>query len=373
LGVTVEVQNIRIAHVLGSLIHGGVQAVALQLIRGLGQESFSQLVVYEFSHAGDMHAEFVEIASVRHCPYRRGRPLEFVRALARLLREETVDVVLSHAFGNHALVAIAARLAGVSKAFVVVAGDPTWRSKTWWRMFALAHGARPICNGEIAVSGTVGMALAKGLRLPSHRVTVIPNGCDVTQVACRAAKARRAEADHGGWRILMVSRFAPSKDHATLLRAVALLRGKGHPAELWLAGDGETREEHEALARRLGISGCAEFLGTRSDIAELMGTSDVLVLATESEGLPIVLLEGMAAGIPTLASDIPPCRETLDGGRCGVLVPPRNPEELAKAIEGLMRDPQRRETLIGAARQRVRDHYDFPLMVERYARLLRGG
>jgi glycosyltransferase involved in cell wall biosynthesis len=79
-------------------------------------------------------------------------------------------------------------------------------------------------------------------------VSVIPNGCDVTEVERRAARARSVSGHGRGWRILMVSRLGRPKDHATLLRAVALMRADGHPAELSLAGDGGLREEHEALA-----------------------------------------------------------------------------------------------------------------------------
>jgi glycosyltransferase involved in cell wall biosynthesis len=365
--------NIRVAHVLGSLIYGGVQTTALNLVRGLAKLSFRQLVVYQGSNAGDMYPEFASLTEVLHCPYRKDRRLRFVRALSRLLRDKSVDVVLSHSFGNHALVAMAAKLAGVAKTYVIVQNDPVSRGLPFLRRFALAHGARPICQGEIAVSESVARTLVDRLCLPARRVTVIPNGCDIEQVARRASQARATAVRGPEWRILMASRMARPKDHPTLLRAVALLRAKSHPVELILAGDGALRAEHEAFARRLGISDCVHFLGNRPDIPELMGTSDVLVLATGNEGLPIVLLEGMAAGIPIVATDIPACREALEGGKCGVLAPGRDPEALATALEDVLQHPRRREELVRAASQRVRDHYDLPLMVERYAELLRGG
>jgi glycosyltransferase involved in cell wall biosynthesis len=365
--------NIRVAHVLGSLIWGGVQTAALNLVRGLAGQSFRQLVVYQASNAGDMHPQFESQTEVRYCPYRNTRRVRFVRALSRLLREKSVDVVMSHSFGNHALVAIAARLAGVPRTYVIVTGDPVSTSRRLWRCLALAHGARPICRGEIAVSESVRRELTHRLRLPARRVRVIPNGCDVEQIARRASGARAAAGRGPGRRILMVCRMGRPKDHPTVLRAVALLRAKSDPVELVLAGDGAERGTHEKLAFRLGISDCVHFLGTRPDIPELMGTSDVLVLATGSEGLPLVLLEGMAAGIPVVATDIPACREALDGGRCGALVPPGDPEALAMALENTLGEPQQTNELVRTASRRVRDHYDLPLMVERYAGLLRGG
>jgi glycosyltransferase involved in cell wall biosynthesis len=287
-----------------------------------------------------------------------------------MLREEAPNVVLMHSFGNHALVAIAARLAGVSRTYLIVSGNPLVYTESWWRALTLAHLARLLCRAEIAVSESVQRVLVDDLRLPRRRLRVIPNCCDVMDIAKRAEEAKSNRQNSNPLRILMVSRFDRPKDHLTLLQAVQRLKSKSHSVELILAGDGRLRNEQEALTLRLGISDSVSFLGTRTDVAELMGTSDVLVLATFSEGLPIVLLEGMAAGIPVVATDIPPCREALHGGRCGVLVPPRDPEALASAIENLLQDRQQRDKLIQAARQHVSEHYDIHLMVERYVRLL---
>ncbi|HSW50051.1 MAG TPA: glycosyltransferase [Bryobacteraceae bacterium] len=363
--------NIRVAHVLGSLIHGGVQTTALRLIRGLERQTLSQVVLYEFANDGDMRREFEEAVEVRHCPYRRGHRLEFARRLAGALKEERADVVLCHAFGNHALVGLAAKLAGVPRTYALVTMEPASLRRGWWRTYALVQGARLFCDSEIAVSESVGKSLVEQLHLPSRRVIVIPNGCDVTEVERRAVEARR-RAPREGWRILMVSRMSEPKDHTTLLAAVALLRAKGRPAELFLAGDGRRRGEHEAAARRLGIEECTHFLGTRADVPELLGSSDVSVLSTESEGLGIALLESMAAGTPVVATDVPSCREVLDGGKCGVLFPRRDAAALARELETVLGDAAYREQLTRAARLRVREHYDLGLMAERYGRLLRG-
>jgi glycosyltransferase involved in cell wall biosynthesis len=97
--------------------------------------------------------------------------------------------------------------------------------------------------------------------------------------------------------------------------------------------------------------------------------SDLMVHATDSEGFGIVLIEGMASGIPIVANDIPPCREVLDGGRCGVLVAPRDPVLLAEAIERTLDDEHLRHSLTQASAERVRSEYDVSLAVERYAKL----
>jgi len=154
------------------------------------------------------------------------------------------------------------------------------------------------------------------------------------------AIARRAGAARAAWRrdpeervLLMVATLEGHKDHATLLRAGAILTAQGRKVRIRLAGDGSKRRELEALARDLGCP--VEFLGSRKDVPELLGQADLFVFATTAqEGLGIVLLEAMAAGLPVLASDVPACRELLAAGRWGTLIRPHDSTALAAAIAG---------------------------------------
>jgi glycosyltransferase involved in cell wall biosynthesis len=108
--------------------------------------------------------------------------------------------------------------------------------------------------------------------------------------------------------ITMVARFAPVKDHPTLLRAFANL----HPGPcLRLVGDGPLRQDCERLAHELGIGDRVEFLGDRDDIPRLLASSDVFVLASKYEMLPLSVLEAMRAGLPVIASDVGGMRETI--------------------------------------------------------------
>ncbi|MCP5114392.1 MAG: glycosyltransferase family 4 protein, partial [bacterium] len=110
--------------------------------------------------------------------------------------------------------------------------------------------------------------------------------------------------------------------------------------------------------------------GNRTDVPELMGVSDAVILATHTEGLPIVLLEAMAAGTPIVATGIPACKEALDGGRCGLLVPPGDAVAMAASIIRLLDDSELRGQLTSAAQERVRRLYRVDLQVRRYAELL---
>jgi glycosyltransferase involved in cell wall biosynthesis len=323
--------------------------------------------------AGEREGEFrAAAADLVSCPYRPGRRLAFVVALRRVLRDLRAEAVLCWSFGNHAMVSLAGRLAGARRCYVSVQGSPARDPRSRRKNSLLALLARPFCTGEIACSGSVRDQVVRDLGLPARRVTVIPNAVDAAAIAEESSRARAARKPGGPLRVLMAARMDDAKDHPTLLRAVKALRERGVPVRAVLAGDGPRRAGHEALARDLGIAGDVEFLGSRGDVAALLGGADAAALATHTEGLPLALLEAMAAGVPAVATDIPPCREALDEGRCGLLVPPGDAAALVAAIQSLSGDRAAAEGRVSRARQRVAEVYDADVVAARYAALLGG-
>ncbi|NKE63202.1 glycosyltransferase, partial [Lentzea sp. PSKA42] len=167
-------------------------------------------------------------------------------------------------------------------------------------------------------------------------VVVIPNAAfpSLPEVDRATVRARLGTAPDVPV-ALCPARLEPQKRHDVLLDAWALVPGE---AELWLAGDGSLRAELETRAQGLGR---VRFLGTRTDVRDLLEAADVTVLTSDWEGMPIALLESLAAGRPVVASDVDGVREVLSGGG-GVLVPRRNPEQTAKALRGLLYSPTAR-------------------------------
>jgi glycosyltransferase involved in cell wall biosynthesis len=144
----------------------------------------------------------------------------------------------------------------------------------------------------------------------------------------------------------MVATLEPHQDHETLLRAVPAILAIAPGFRLRLAGDGSLRGTLESLAAELGIGDVVEFLGTRNDVPDLLGESDLFVFSTTPrEGLGSVLFEAMAAELPILASDVPACREILGNGTHGTLVPPSDPAAWSGAIVESIRSPRDRKCL----------------------------
>lgn len=367
-----DIFMLHLVHVLTSLEYGGVESFALRLLKRLPADQFRSTLVMTTAEKGKRFDEFVAQVQlpVIECHYQHRRRFRFIWELSRKFKQLKPDLVLSYAFGTHAMVAMAAWLARVPRNYVRVAGDPNRHFKKSRMMTRLG---RPFCQGEIAVSQSTARMLIEKMGLPISRVHTIENGCEVDEIYQHAQAARTHPPLRQGFRLLMVSRMDDAKDHETLLEAVAKLRQAGRPLQLVLAGDGPSRPEHEARAARLGIAGHVQFLGNCTTVHEQLGYADFLVHSTRTEGMPNVLLEAMAAQVPIIASDIPPCREVLDEGRCGVLFEKENVHALCHAIDGLLADPQRQDAMKQAAAARVKERYSVERMVQQYIQLFQHG
>jgi glycosyltransferase involved in cell wall biosynthesis len=171
-------------------------------------------------------------------------------------------------------------------------------------------------------------------------------------------------------RLLMVARFNEQKDQATLLRAIALLK---HPnLHLDLAGSGPDLEACKTLANSLGIADQVSFLGDRHDIPDLLAKTQLFVLSTHYEGLPISILEAMRAGLPVIGSEVNGIPEEVEHGVTGLIVPPRDPEHLAKAIAQLVENPQMRMQMGQSARKKFETEFTIDRMVGDFRTLYSG-
>ena len=171
-----------------------------------------------------------------------------------------------------------------------------------------------------------------------------------------SSRARAGGAHSGPSRLVTVGRLQAPKDAITLVRALAAVHGS--PFETVVVGDGPDRPAVEEEVRRLGLERAVELVGERDDVPELLATADLFVLSSRSEGLPLSILEAMAAGLPVVASRVGGIPEVVVDGETGLLVPPGDPQRLADAVERLLADPSLRRRLGEAGRRRVAEHFD---------------
>jgi glycosyltransferase involved in cell wall biosynthesis len=201
--------------------------------------------------------------------------------------------------------------------------------------------------------------------------TVIPNGIDPARFA--ATTDRRAELGipDSAPVVGMIARLVPQKDPATFARAAVIAARANPEMRFVLAGDGPLRasveeEARDLIERRRWIS-----TGFRSDVPELLATLDVVVFPSRWEGLPLTLLEAMAASRAVVASELPGHAEVIRSGENGVLIPAGDAAALAREMSRLIAEPQRRMAMGVEARAHVERHHTVERMVERTAELYR--
>lgn len=210
--------------------------------------------------------------------------------------------------------------------------------------------------------------------ISAKRLRVIPNAVDTDRFKPNAAEraAMRDRLGVGeGFTWLAVGRLIWKKDYATMLEASA----KGRAGVLLIAGEGPLETELRARALDLGID--VRFLGLRQDIPELMNACDGLLLSSVVEGLPVVLLEAAASGLPSIATAVGGVCDAVVDRRTGYVVPPSNPAALAEAMTELRElTPEARKEMSRATREHAVGHFDLDTVAGRweqlYAELLAG-
>lgn len=221
-----------------------------------------------------------------------------------------------------------------------------------------------------AVCGAIADALVAEYGIDRALVRIVGNGADPPDPRAEAAAAREIRQALGARpdRPLFVcaARLEPEKGHAVLLDALAALRGGGADFVAALAGSGSLRESLEARAGALGLEADVRFLGTLDELGPLLAAADAVVLPSHREGLPLTLLEAMVRARAVVASAVGGVPEVIEDGVSGLLVPPGQAAALAEALGRVGRDPLGAESLGAAAAARVRAHFTWPKVVERF-------
>ena len=356
---------VRVLHFVTGGFSGGATQVAIQLV--------------EAARAGGAIEPLLVLRRKRRTPperiaqlHARNVPLQLVPgwshlatvlALARVCRQFRPDVLIAHGFSEHLWGRYAGLLAKVPH--LVHVEHNTRERYTAWRRAQTRWLARRTDRIVGCSEGVRQALLAMGM--PAARTLAIPNGIDLAPFAQAEAHPHAARIPG----IVMVARFSKQKDHATLLRAVAQLAARGLRVPVQLVGGGKAlhRAPLERLAAELGISAQVDFPGVVRDVPQRLLAHQICVLSTHYEGMPLALLEGMAAGCAAVGSAVPGVREVISDGVDGLLVPEGDATALALALERLLRDPALAARLAAQARATALREYGRERMHRRYAQL----
>ncbi len=353
----------RIVFVITGLGIGGAEMQVLELAKRLHSRRWPISVVSmiapkplaeRFKEAG-LEVEFLGM--------RAGipDPMGLLR-LGLILRRHRPEIVHSHMVHANLLARAARMLVRVP---VVVCTAHSMIEGACWREWAYRLTDRFATLTTTISQAAVERYVRVGA-VPEKRLRLLPNGVDVQHFHPdqNSRTAKRAELrleSHFAW--LAVGRLVPAKNYALLLRAFASARNPN--ARLIIAGDGLLRPQLEYLARQLDISTQVHFLGARNDVMELMNAADAYVMSSDWEGMPMVLLEASATGLPIVATHVGGNAEVVQHGLTGLLVPPQQEEALADAMRTMTTMPPAKRVLMGrSGRELTSVHYNVESVVD---------
>ena len=226
----------------------------------------------------------------------------------------------------------------------------------------------------VGVGGAVRRALIENEGLPSERVEVVYNGVDLNSLASPSENARqriRSEFGFGesDFVVVQVARLHELKDHQTALLAIEEARKTVTNIRLLIVGDGDKRNaiEKEISERNLGAN--AALAGTRSDVADLLAASDAFLMSSISEGIPLTIIEAMAAGLPVVSTAVGGIPEMIDHGKSGFLAEPKDHSALARALSRLQQQPALCRAVADAGRDVANRQFSQCGMLNGYGRI----
>jgi glycosyltransferase involved in cell wall biosynthesis len=327
-------KTVRVLHAINGEHYAGAERVQDLLAQDLPRCGFE--VGFACLKAGDFPAQRRYAAAPLYATPMRGRgDFRAARLIAEIVRCEEYRLIHAHTIRGAMIARAAARWAGVPWVYHV--HSPAARNTTRrWLNRANSLVERFSLRGAsrlIAVSESLRRQMI-GLGYDPERITVVHNGVPPLYEVPHRSKPR------GTWTLGTMALFRPRKGIEVLLEALTLLRYRGYPLRLRAVGKFETRgyeRKIHAQAEQRGLASCIEWTGFTGDVVSELAQMDLFVLPSLcGEGLPMVVLEAMAAGVPVIATTVEGVPEAVRDGQDGLLVPPGNAYALAQAISSLI-------------------------------------
>lgn len=359
----------RILHVITTLDVGGAEMHLLAQVAGQTARGHAVSVAFLKGH-GSLEKDFRAAGAVS--VQRVGSGLFAPMRLSRAMRG--ADVVHTHLLKADMLGAFTALVTGRARRLVASKHNDEQVLKK--ALVSRVHGwLGNVPRRTIVLSDHVGRFVARFGRVRPRSIVRVYYGLEPAPFAAPSLAAGRDAVRatmgfaSGDVVFVCVARFAPQKAHDVLLKALALARTQpgGDRIRLLLVGDdpfGGGRLRAEQLARELEVAPACRFAGIRRDVPALLAASDAFVMCSLWEGLGLVFLEAMAAGLPVLATRVSAVPEVVVDGETGVLVPAADPHALSIALLELAADPTRRAELGHAGTERVRAQFGLERMIE---------
>ncbi|GEA16569.1 glycosyl transferase family 1 [Moorella sp. E308F] len=358
--------KIKVLHIIPNFGAGGAERLLVNLLEAFDRERFEVAAVSLYPESVTILEKEIKKKELKvyFLNKRRGLDLRIIPQLNSLFRSFRPDVIHTHLYVlRYTLLPtlfckVPVRVHTVHN---IAQKEVDWLGKlVHWIAFRLG-GVVPVSISQ-EVANTVRDIYGQGINTP-----LIYNGIPTTRFV---SKARRNNAKSEKDVVLLhIGRFAPQKNHKLLIEAFALAVKEYTTMQLWLVGDGPLRRAVERLVKERELEEKVFFLGIRDDVPELLADSDVFILPSDWEGVPLTVLEAMAADKPVIATAVGGVPELVEDGVTGILVPPCNSYALAQGILRLVKNTDLRQRMGKAAQKRALERFDITRTAREYEAL----
>lgn len=358
-----------ICHVIHALGVGGAEVLVDQMMRRMSDEF--RCVVAVLDDIGQIGEQLRRDGFVvEHLRRQPGIDRNCARRLRDFADREGAVILHAHQYTPFFQAMLSRGLRGSRPVVFTEHGrhfpDLPSRKRMIVNRLLLRHQDRLIGCGE-----AVRQALISNEGLPAGRVEVIYNGADLKNLAKPSDSARQRIRDEFGFSgsdfvAVLVARLHELKDHQTALKAIDLARLQIPNIKLLLVGDGDQRGVIEQTICEFDLGNFVRLAGTRNDVADLLAASDVFLMSSISEGIPLTVIEAMAARRAIVSTAVGGLPELVQHGVTGLLAPSRDDAGLAKLLIELYRYPEKRERMTEAAAHRAEALFSLDRMLQSY-------
>ncbi len=359
-------QPLRILFLVTSMPVGGAETLLMNLVRRLDHERFAPEIacLKELGPLGEVLSSEMPV----HCDLLTSKfDLRILPRLCRLMRSRKIDAVVTVGAGDKMFWGrLAAKLAGVP--VIMSALHSTGWPDSVGRLNRLLT---PLTDGFIGVADAHAEHLSKYEKFPRNKVHTIYNGIDTEVFLPGNGSEKRHELGipEEAPVVGILAALRPEKNHELFLTGAKQITEAFPAAHFVLIGDGDRRPNLEAFATELGIADTTHFLGSRSDVAEILPAIDVVALTSHNEASPVSILEALSCEVPVVSARVGSVPETVIPGQTGELFEPGDLDGFVTATVKLLQDPEKRIAMGSQGRQHVVDHCSLDAMVHGYEAL----
>jgi lipopolysaccharide heptosyltransferase II len=357
----------RILQILPELNVGGVETGTVDLAKYLVENGHQSFVI---SNGGRLVEDLEKSGSRHFClPVHKKSlsSLKLIKRVRAIIVENKIDIVHARSRVPAWIAYFACR--GTDASFITTCHG-FYKSRIFSRVMGWAKFI-------IVPSEVIGRHMIEDFHVPPESIRRIPRSVDTS----RFALSKKEKKGDPVKTIAIIGRITPLKGHTFFLQAMAKVVRQHPYARIWVIGDAPANkknylQEVHALVKRLGLTKNVEFMGNRKDVAQLLTEVDVLVLSTVTqEAFGRVILEAQAIGVPVVATNVGGVVDIIDQERTGLLVMPKDPLSMARAVLRLLEDKMLAQRLVAAAKEKILQEFTLDIMASRtvavYEELLR--